>query len=878
MALQTTDALKEAIKRGQQYAVKQESVEVDVQHLVWGIASNASLGAQFLESLHVPLNELRAYIQSMTESNPTLLRSRVPAVFKKKSYGQRVSEAFKVLMKDAGEYAKLFGDTYVSSEVVLVALLHKANHPLQTWLVRHVIPQQADAKLRSLRSGGTAIRSGRERQFKYLDQFATDLTYAARNGKMDPIIGRDGQIREVIQILSQKTKNNPILVGEPGVGKTAIIEGLAQRIVKGDVPNMLLGRRILSLDMQSLVSGAKFQGDFEERLKGILAEAKSANGQIILFIDEIHTIVGAGGKGSGDVSNAIKPALARGEVAVLGATTVDEYKQYIEKDGALERRFQKVVVPEPSLEDAISILRGLKEGFERHHHVRIHDNALVSAVELSDRYIGNRFLPDKAIDIIDQACAEVKVEMNSTPEPLDNINRKVLKLEVELQALQQEHDKRSRQQVEEIAVALDKARRQSESLRRRWMAEKQALETISNTRDQLTVARTELEHANLRYDKDAVSHLQQSVIPSLEHQLDQLNERFDTMTKGRALMHESVKDEQVAAVISHRTGIPLNKLMSDDKAKLLHLDKDLAKRVIGQQEAVESVANTVIRSRVGAQDPNRPLGSFLFLGPSGTGKTELAKALAETLFDTESAMIRLDMSEYMEKHSVNRLIGAPPGYVGYEQGGQLTEAVRQQPYSVVLFDEVEKANVAVFDVLLQILDDGRVTDGKGQLVDFTNTILILTSNLGSRYMLNDQQALSGKGYAPNVSSAVMDAVQQHFRPEFLNRIDDKLLFNPLGKSVSASIVDKQLYSFCERMYNRRYSLFYTDGLIHWIANAAYDPQYGARPFNRFIQSHIEVPFSKAVLAGQVNEGDEVQLNVGAQGGVVFNVTGKLPGY
>lgn len=877
MSIQTTNATKQAIKRAQSIANKYEQSEVTVAHLIMGMLDIQGLGAQFLGSLDIPLKDLHLYLRGVIEEKSTKRGLFDSLPFGRNKGAAKVSKEFTILMNQADEYARALGDSHISNEVIIVTLLHDSNHPLQHWMVQYVAPQQADAKLQSLR-GGSSITGLNEREYKYLNKFGHDITADARKGDMDPIIGRDQEIREAIQILSQKTKNNPVLVGEPGVGKSAIVEGLAQRIVKGDVPSNLLGCRLVSIDMQSLTAGARYKGDFEERLKGVLSDAKSSNGQIILFIDEIHTIVGAGGQGAGDASNAIKPALARGEVAIVGATTNDEYREYIEGDGALDRRFQRVNVPEPSVQDAISILRGLKEGFEKHHHVSIHDNALVAAVELSDRYIGDRYLPDKAIDIVDQASAEVKVQMNSTPEPIDKANRKILRLEVELQALNGEVDKRSKQQALIVAENLNKAKNKYNRLRQRWMSEKNALGVISDTRDQLLMARQQLDRANDQFDKESVAKLQQQVIPDLEVKLDSLNSQFDKMTNGKSLMQEQVTEEQIATVLSHRTGIPLNKLMSDDKQKLLHLDKELEKRVMGQPEAVSAVSNTVIRSRVGAQNPNQPIGSFLFLGPSGTGKTELAKTLAEFLFDTEKSMIRLDMSEYMEKHSVNRLLGAPPGYVGYEEGGQLTEAVRKQPYSVILFDEVEKAHVEIFDTLLQILDDGRVTDGKGNVVNFTNSIIIMTSNLGSKFMLDDSQALAGHGYSDSTRSQVERVVHNHFRPEFINRIDEMIIFNPLGVNVSKPIVDKMLYSFCERMYNSRFSLFYTDNLINWIASEAYDPQFGARPFDRFIQNNLEVPFSKAVLSGQVNEGDEVEMDIDESGNLQFYVVGKMQGY
>jgi len=871
MGIQTTSALKGAIKSGHKWAVQRGDLPVDVHHLLWGMLQQGSLGAQFLASLNVPLNELKAYVKAEgTDNGDKKEPSFLQKLKKKKGTSKsKVSKEMSALLEESARLAGHYGDSYLSSEVVLVTLFGAKNNASAQWLRQYADYQQAEQKLRQIRASGGTIQSEAERVFPYLKQFGKNLTAEAKRGRMDPIIGRDREIGLMVNTLSQRTKNNPVLVGEAGVGKTALAEGLAQRIVKGQVPDKLLGKQIISLDMQSLLSGAKYQGDLQKRLQNIVKEVKSGNGQIVLLIDEVHTIVGAGASGSGDVSNALKPELARGEVAIIGATTNDEYKKYIEPDTALARRFQPVRVAEPSLEDATHILRGLKDGFEEFHHVRIHDRALVSAVELSDRYIGDRYLPDKAIDMIDQACSEVNVQKDSVPEPLNELKNTVLQLGVRLDALKNETDPVSREQAQEVAQKLDKAKAEGRQLNERWKKEKQALKSISDVRDKLLVARKRLTSAKEAYDKDKVANLQSEIIPELERRLDQMTTSFDQQTGGKALMSESVGEEEVASVIASKTGIPLNKLMADDKSKLLDMDKVLKQRVIGQEEAVEAVSNTVIRSRVGVQSDDRPLGSFLFLGPSGTGKTELAKALASQLFDTEDAMIRIDMSEYMEKHSVNRLIGAPPGYVGYDQGGQLTEAVRQQPYSVILFDEVEKAHTAIFDSLLQLLDDGRVTDGKGNIVDFTQTLVILTSNLGSPQMMQDQQALNGRGYADSTRNHVRTIVEGHFRPEFLNRIDEQLLFNPLGANVSGMIVNKQLHRFVERMAQQRYRIQYTKQLVQWIAQQAYDPRYGARPFNRFIQQQIEVPFSKAVLSGDVVQGHPVVMDIGSDGRVRF---------
>ena len=686
-----------------------------------------------------------------------------------------------------------------------------------------------------------------------------------RSGKQDPIIGRDSEIRDVIRILSRKTKNNPVLIGEPGVGKTAIVEGLAQRIVRKDVPENLRDKTIFSLDMGSLIAGAKYRGEFEERLKAVLKEVSKSQGQIILFIDEIHNIVGAGKtEGSMDAGNLLKPMLARGELHLIGATTLDEYRQYVEKDKALERRFQKVIVQEPSVEDTISILRGLKERYEIHHGVKIHDNALVAAATLANRYITDRFLPDKAIDLVDEACAEIRVEMNSVPNELDQANRHLLRLQVEESALKKEDDPASKKRLEEMQAELAQTKEEVQKLKLRWETEKKDIQAISDKKEELDKAHHDLEAATNEADYEEVARLQNAVIPALQKELQTLETANQAEGK---LVEESVTQNEIASVISRLTGIPVAKLVESERSKLLNLPASLHQRVIGQDEAVDAVANAVLRARAGLQDPSKPLGSFMFLGPTGVGKTELAKALAENLFDSEKHMVRIDMSEYMEKYSVSRLVGAAPGYVGYEEGGQLTEAVRRNPYTIVLLDEVEKAHPDVFNILLQVLDDGRLTDSQGRTVDFKNTILIMTSNLGSDILLD--RANEEAKVDDQTKQAVMKLARQHFKPEFLNRIDDIIMFTPLGLNAIEEIVEKFITQLSKRLANQDISLEISDPAKLWIAKTGYDPAYGARPLERFITNHVETPLAKEIIAGKVMPHSKVTITLGQDNNLIF---------
>lgn len=689
-----------------------------------------------------------------------------------------------------------------------------------------------------------------------LEQFGYDLVEAARGGKMDPVIGRDEEVRNVIRILSRKTKNNPVLIGEPGVGKTAIVEGLAQRIVKGDVPEGLKEKTIYELDMSSLIAGAKYQGEFEERLKGVLKQVKESEGQIILFIDELHTIVGAGrSSGAMDAGNMLKPMLARGELFCIGATTLDEYRQYIEKDPALERRFQKVLVREPSVEDTVSILRGLKERYELHHGVRIHDRAIVAAAALSDRYLTERFMPDKAIDLIDEASAMVRTEIDSMPQELDDVTRRILQLEIEEQALMKETDDVSKTRLNHLREELQQLKDSSEEMRNQWLKEKEVIEQVQMKRERLDEARRELEEAESSFDLNRAAELQHGEIPQLERAIRDMEDAVEDEGEGR-LIREEVTEEEVAEVVARWTGIPVTKLVEGEREKLLRLGETLKEHVIGQDNAVTLVTEAVWRARSGIKDPNKPIGSFLFLGPTGVGKTELAKTLAATLFDSEDHFIRIDMSEYMEKHSVSRLVGAPPGYVGYEEGGQLTESVRRNPYSVVLLDEIEKAHPDVSNILLQALDDGRITDSQGRTVDFTNTVIIMTSNIGSQYLLEVE---STEEHA--LEDLLMKELRQHFRPELLNRMDDIVVFHSLSGDVFNRIAEKMLGDLKKRLASQQFDLQYSEDVLDWIVEHGTDADFGARPLRRFIQRHVETAVAQQIIQGTLQEGDTLRLSI-----------------
>jgi len=759
------------------------------------------------------------------------------------------------VLDQAEQVAQKAGDSFVTVERMLLALTLATTTTASKALAAAGVKAEAlNAAINSLRGGRTADTAGAEDRYDALKKFARDLTEAAKAGKLDPVIGRDEEIRRTIQILARRTKNNPVLIGDPGVGKTAIAEGLALRIANGDVPDTLKDRTLMALDMGSLIAGAKYRGEFEERLKGVLDEVKGAEGQIVLFIDEMHTLIGAGkSEGAMDAGNLLKPALARGELHCIGATTLDEYRKYVEKDPALQRRFQPVFVGEPTVEDTISILRGLKEKYELHHGVRITDGALVSAATLSNRYITDRFLPDKAIDLMDEAASRLRMEVESKPEEIENLDRRIIQLKIEREALKKESDKASQDRLAALEEDLANLEQQSSELTQRWQAEKDKIAGEAKLKEQLDAARLELEQAQRSGDLAKMSELSYGTIPTLEKQLAEA----ETASEG-AMLREEVTAEDIASVVARWTGIPVERMMTGEREKLLSMEETLGKRVIGQTDAVKAVSTAVRRARAGLQDPNRPLGSFLFLGPTGVGKTELTKALAGFLFDDDNAMVRIDMSEFMEKHSVARLIGAPPGYVGYEEGGVLTEAVRRRPYQVVLFDEVEKAHGDVFNVLLQVLDDGRLTDGQGRTVDFTNTIIVLTSNLGSQFIAG----LADDEPVEKVEDQVMDIVRAHFRPEFLNRLDEVILFHRLAANHMAPIVDIQVGRVQKLLKDRKVTLDLTDGARAWLGRVGYDPVYGARPLKRAVQRYLQDPLADLILRGDVPDGSTVKVDDG----------------
>ena len=760
---------------------------------------------------------------------------------------------------NAEDEAKAMGDEYVSVEHLFLSMLKETSPSMKQFFKEYGITRERFLQaLSTVRGNQRVVSDNPEVTYDTLNKYGYDLVERAREQKLDPVIGRDSEIRNVVRILSRKTKNNPVLIGEPGVGKTAVVEGLAQRIVRGDVPEGLKDKKLFALDMGALVAGAKYRGEFEERLKAVLEEVRKSDGQIILFIDELHLIVGAGkSDGAMDASNMLKPMLARGELHCIGATTLDEYRQYIEKDAALERRFQPVMVDEPTVEDTISILRGLKERYEVFHGVKITDGALVTAATLSHRYISDRFLPDKAIDLVDEACALIKTELDSMPAELDELQRKVMQLEIEEAALKKETDNLSKERLDALQKELAELRDEFNVKKVQWDNEKSGVEKLSKLREDIEAMNKEIALAQRNYDLEKAAELQYGRLPQLQKQLEIEEEKIKNQEM--TLVHESVTDEEIAKIISRWTGIPVAKLTESERNKTLHLDEELHKRVIGQEEGVIKVTEAIIRSKAGIKDPEKPIGSFLFLGPTGVGKTELAKALAASLFDDESNMVRIDMSEYMEKHSVSRLIGAPPGYVGYEEGGQLTEAVRRKPYSVVLFDEIEKAHPDVFNVLLQVLDDGRITDSQGRTVDFKNTILIMTSNIGSSYLLEGIDA-NGE-ITPEAENAVMADLRAHFRPEFLNRLDETILFKPLTKSDIRSIINLLLKDLNERLSDRELHLEITEEAKDYITDHGYDPVYGARPLKRYVQKYVETLAAKIILQGDVSTGDTIVITV-----------------